>query len=160
MAKLGALWDYLTSIVGKLGDIIQSLKALPGSLIDLLFKMLKDIFIPNKENVFKMFDDTKAYVASKFPFLDYSSNIVNIFKGERFIEDVNVGLSLPYVGSVNFKIIESKYVNDAIQTFRNVIRGFLILMVMFYHLNELFTFIGQRQATVSERKPIQGFGKY
>ena len=138
--------------MGKLGDIIQSLKDLPGSLIDLLFKLLKDIFIPDKEVLTSMIDDTKAHIESKFPFLSYSSKIISIFQGEKFIEDVEAGLSLPYIGSFEFKVIEAKYVNKGIEVFRAVIRGWIILMLLFYHLNEFFAFIGQRYATVHSQE--------
>lgn len=137
--------------MGKLGDILQSLKALPGSLIDLLFNLLKEMFIPDGEKLGNMMDDVKSHVASKFPFLTYSDKIVSIFQGEKFIEDVNVDLSLPYVGSVSFKIIESKYVNKGIEAFRAVIRGWIILMVMFYHINEFLSFIGQKEAFKGSR---------
>ena len=65
---------------------------------------------------------------------------------------MEAGLSLPYIGSFNFKIIEAKYVNQGIEVFRSVIRGWIILMVLFYHLNEFYSFIGQRYATVHSQE--------
>ena len=152
MAKLGALWDYLTSIVGKLTSLGESIIALPGRMIELISNFFKEVFIPDKEVLTSMFEDTKAHIESKFPFLSYSSKIISIFQGEAFIEDVEVGLSLPYVGSFGFKIIESKYVNQGIEVFRSFIRGWIILMVLFYHLNEFYSFIGHRYATVHSQE--------
>lgn len=121
-------------------------------MIELISAFFKELFIPDREKIGNMMDETESYISSKFPFLEYSDKIVNIFQGERFIEDVNVGLSLPYVGSFNFKIIESKYVNDGIQAFRAIIRGWIILMVMFYHINEFLSFIGQRESFMKSEK--------
>lgn len=157
MAKLGALWDYLTSILDKLNYLGQSIIGLPGRMIELLSKLFKEIFIPDGEIMKKIFDDLVKHIQSKFPFLNYSDKFINVFKGERFIEDISANLSLPYIGSFNFKIIESKYVNDGVQYFRSILRGWVILMMLFYHMNELFAFIGQRQATGLVSKPIQNF---
>lgn len=118
-------------------------------MMELISAGLKELFIPDGAEMKKIFDDLVKHIQSKFPFLDYTDKFINMFKGERFIEDIHVGLSLPYIGSFNFKIIEAKYVNDGVQYFRSILRGWVILMMLLYHLNELFSFIGQRQATVS-----------
>lgn len=119
--------------------------------MELITAGLKELFIPDGAKMKQIFDDLVKNIQSKFPFLDYTDKFIGIFKGERFIEDINASLSLPYIGSFNFKIIEAKYVNDGVQYFRSILRGWVVLMMLFYHLNELFAFIGQKQATGSGR---------
>ncbi|MFZ1758850.1 MAG: hypothetical protein WAT96_07360 [Streptococcus suis] len=124
-------------------------------MVELISAFLKEFFIPDLEDMKKIYNDLVKNIQSKFPFLDYTDKFINMFKGERFIEDINAGLSLPYIGTFDFKIIEAKYVNDGVQYFRSILRGWVVLMLLFYHLNELFTFIGQGRSTVSVSKPIE-----
>lgn len=124
---------------------------------------IKSIFMPDKKVLNDMINDTKAHLESKLPFLGKESEIKGIFGSEKSMKDVGAtygnrviecldcekDVSTPYLGRFNFKVIDSEYLNKGIDKFRPIIRGFLVLMLLFYNFNQFFGFIGQRFSVTS-----------
>lgn len=68
--------------------------------------------------------------------------IGSLFGEERPIDDVTGSYTVPGVGSFEFKFLDSHYLKEGIAVFRPYIRGFIVLLLVFYNANQFAKFFG------------------
>ena len=142
------VWNFFegafSSIVSVVSNIWDSVKGIPGSILD----GLKWLFVPSEDKINKSIQTLSNTFKSTFGVDSY--DISNIFGTETEIADQQATIS---VGGYEFTltVFNVKYLVRAISTFRPVIRGFIIFLLILYNINQFLALI--RQAPI-------GFGTH
>lgn len=74
-----------------------------------------------------------------------------LFDGSQAVEDVFVDYSIAGVGSFNLKVLDTKFFVDGVTYFRPFIRGFIVLMMLLYHIKQVIGFFGYDSGVVTGR---------
>ena len=142
------IWNFFegafSSIVSVVSNIWDSVKGIPDSILD----GLKWLFVPSEDKINKSIQTLSNTFKSTFGVDSY--DISNIFGTETEIADQQATIS---VGGYEFTltVFNVKYLVRAISTFRPVIRGFIIFLLILYNINQFLALI--RQAPI-------GFGTH
>lgn len=75
----------------------------------------------------------------------------DLFTSEKPIEDIEESYSINGLGTLNIKFLDTKYLVQGVAYFRPFIRGFLVLMMMLYHIRQLISFFGYDAGVVAGR---------
>lgn len=67
----------------------------------------------------------------------------SLFDSSKPIEDVYADYNVPGVGTIELKFFESSYLRAGIEYFRPFIRGFMVLMILFFDWRMLMSFFKQ-----------------
>lgn len=62
---------------------------------------------------------------------------------EKPVENVNADYNIYGVGTLNLKFFDATYLIQGVNRFRPVIRGFVVLLLLFYNYYQVLSFIGQ-----------------
>lgn len=140
--------DILGNIKDKIVDIYDKIVELPTNILN----GLKDIFIPKTDNIDSMFDNAMQSIRSKFGFQEFNLNaLTNTSSSPTDIED---NYSFNGIGNLKLKFFDTKYLIKGVEYFRPFIRGFVVLMLIFYNIKMFLGFIGHdigiRQKEVKE----------
>lgn len=144
----GQVWSFFESAFSSLGDVVSniwdSVKGIPGSILD----GLKWLFVPDGDEIDKSIQTLSNTFKATFGIDSY--DISNIFGTETEISDQQGTIS---IGGYEFTgtVFSVKYLTRAISTFRPVIRGFIVFLLILYNINQFFALI--RQAPI-------GFGTH
>lgn len=114
-----------------------------SGLPDLILSGIKSVFLPDKETLQASFDK----VTAKCDKLLVSYDLERLFKAETDITDVTVT-----VRGKKAVIVDSSIVQIGISHFRPYIRGFFVLMLVFFNVNQFLSLIGAN--------PISAIGAY
>ena len=131
------------SLANWLHDIWDGIKELPTLILD----GIKDIFIPDTlvlENRFNEFLDTL-----KFQFNFDTDFFTSVFDDEKPVTDITTDYFISGVGNFNLKMFDSKFFIDGVEYFRPFIRGFLVLLMAFYNVRMMLSFIRQDAGVVA-----------
>lgn len=110
---------------------------------DLILSAIKSVFVPDKETLQASFDK----VTVKCNKLLVSYDLERLFKTETNIADVTV-----IMYGKKAVVVDSSIVQTGISYFRPYIRGFLVLMLVFFNVNQFLSLIGAN--------PISAIGAY
>lgn len=144
----GQVWNFFEGAFSSLGSVVSniwdSVKGIPGSILD----GLKWLFVPDGDEIDKSIQTLSNTFKSTFGIDSY--DISNIFGTETEIADQQGTIS---IGGYEFTgtVFSVKYLTRAISTFRPVIRGFIVFLLILYNINQFFALI--RQAPI-------GFGTH
>lgn len=142
------VWNFFEGAFSSLGSVVSniwdSVKGIPGSILD----GLKWLFVPSEDKINKSIQTLSNTFKSTFGVDSY--DISDIFGTETEIADQQATIS---VGGYEFTltVFNVKYLVRAISTFRPVIRGFIVFLLILYNINQFFALI--RQAPI-------GFGTH
>lgn len=75
-----------------------------------------------------------------------------LFSMETPVKDQYVDYEVPGVGSFEFKVLDTKFFVDGVTYFRPFIRGFLVLLMLLYHIRQLVGFFGYNAGVVPGRQ--------
>lgn len=75
----------------------------------------------------------------------------NLFSGESAVEDVDGNYTILGVGTFNLTFLDASWIVDGVTYFRPFIRGFLVLLMMLYHVKQLIGFFGYNAGVVQGR---------
>lgn len=139
------LYGFFNDLTTAVEDVWDAIKSLP----DLILEGIKSIFIPDKGYIEESFDSFLEEMKMKFN-LDTSA-FENLFQGEAPVSDVNVNYDVPGVGNFNLKVFDSSYLAQGVGFFRPIIRGFLVLMMLLFHVKQLIGFFGYDSGVVAGR---------
>lgn len=123
-----ALGESIASIPQRIGDFIASL------------------FVPDTEKLNNTFDDVKAKFQRAFNVS--SLDISGIFGDEVRPSVKGHKVSVKNVGTFNMPDIDFTYLDKALEKFRPIIRGFLVLLLIFYNFNQYSKLI--KAGTITE----------
>ena len=122
---------------GFFNDIKNAILALPKLILD----GLKEIFIPDIEeikNSFKDFQDKFALVfGANFNALD------NLFTREKPLDDVVINYEIPGLGEFELTILDKEWLHTGVAYFRPIIRGWLTLLLVIFAWNNILGLIRQ-----------------
>lgn len=62
---------------------------------------------------------------------------------EEAIPDAKGDYNIPGVGNMQLTFFDTSFLKRGIEYFRPIIRGFLVLLLCFFHYKQVLTFIGQ-----------------
>ncbi len=142
------VWNFFEGAFSSIGSVVSniwdSVKGIPGSILD----GLKWLFVPDGDEIDKSIQTLSNTFKSTFGVDSY--DISDIFGTETEIADQQATIS---VGGYEFTltVFNVKYLVRAISTFRPVIRGFIVFLLILYNINQFFALI--RQAPI-------GFGTH
>lgn len=128
-----------------MSDIWDSITSLP----ELILEGIKDIFIPDSDYIESSFNSFLSELKMKFN-IDTGA-FESLFTSEQPVSDTYVDYDLTGVGSFHLKVFDSKFLVDGVTFFRPFIRGFLVLMMLFYHIKQVIGFFGYDSGVVTGR---------
>lgn len=146
------VWSFFESAFSSLGSVVSniwdSVKGIPGSILD----GLKWLFVPDGDEINKSIQTLSNTFKSTFGIDSY--DISNIFGTETEIADQQGTIS---IGGYEFTgtVFSVKYLTRAISTFRPVIRGFLVFLLVLYNINQLLALIRQNPIAIGIHLPTQ-----
>lgn len=167
IGKLKDVIDFLKSIVDVLGgiayaifnvfadtlqNIIDGILSIPKAI----FNFIKRIFIP--EDGFIEDANNKLKIAFSHLLIEY--DLTGLVSGEKAISDITCTL---YGQQVT--ILKASIIVKGIKAFRHIIRGFIVLMLILFNINQFLALIGQPTVSqvlggaVAYNKDTQGGGK-
>ena len=123
---------------GTLMGIFNLLKALPQTLANLILDGIKSIFIPDPEHMEAQFMGLLDEINEKYAF-DF--DLDSLFSNSKEPDDI---VAVYTVGSKNIEMtfVAWYYLKNAVEYFRPFIRGFIILMLIFYNLRQFASLFG------------------
>lgn len=143
--NISGLWGWLDGIVSGLETVWQAITSLPEKIAD----SVKDIFVPDNEYIETQFDGFLNEMKMKWGFSD--SFMHGLFDNETAVTDIKSDYTIPGVGSFKLTMFDSSFFVQGITYFRPFIRGFLVLMMMLYHIKQLIGFFGYDAGVVTGR---------
>lgn len=101
---------------------------------------IRDVFIPDTEFI----NSQVEYLKSEFLALGIGLyDMTDIFNEEKPFEDITASIRGQEVVIVNMDIVKG-----AVEEFRPIIRGFMVLMLVIYNYNQFMGLIGQQGITM------------
>lgn len=116
-----------------------------------------DIFIPDTEYIEKKFNTFLNDLQLRFG-ID-SAIFVGLFDSSSPVEDTYADIPIPGVGTFKLKLFDASFFVDGVAYFRPFIRGFLVLMMLLYHIKQLIGFFGYDAGVVQGRSDWIGYNK-
>lgn len=142
---VNVLTSLKNTLVGWLSDIWDSIKSLPKSILD----GIKDIFVPDSGYIDTAFNSFINDIKAKFN-IDTSA-FENLFTSEKPVEDVYIDYEINGIGKKKFKVLDTSFLKQGVEFFRPIIRGFIVLMLLFYNIRQLIGFFGYDAGVVAGR---------
>lgn len=139
------VWGFFETSFNTVSSIIQNIFSTVVSLPENILNGIKSIFIPRETEVQKSIDTLTNTFKSTFGVDSY--DISNIFGTEAEITDQQGTIQ---VGGYEFNgtVFNVKYLVNAISTFRPVIRGFIVFLLILYNINQFLALIRQNPLAV------------
>lgn len=144
----------MSSVVDWLKDIAEGIIQIPIKIGE-FFKDLgttildgiKAIFIPDKDDISANFNAFVNEMKMKFGF---NTEVFNtLFDGEMAVQDQYADYNISGVGTFKFKFLDTKFLYEGVSYFRPLIRGFLVLLMAFYNIKMILSFIRQDAGVVT-----------
>jgi hypothetical protein len=129
-SKIGSFFDGLwENLSSSFGSFLDAISGLP----DKIFEGIKGIFIPTEEDITKVTDKLE----SSFESLLITYDLKALFSSTKAIGDVDVTI----MGSTA-TVIDTSSLTTALNDLRPYIRGFLVLLLVFFNINQFMVLIG------------------
>lgn len=109
----------------------------------LILDGIKEIFIPDTDAISADFNNMIESIENRLGLTTDSLEALKDGITEVPLSDINAEYSLPGVKTFTLPFMETSFVRDAIAFFRPLIRGFIILLLIFFNYKQLLSFIGQ-----------------
>lgn len=151
--RLGGIWDGIKAIPGQiidgisswLSNIYDNLLSLPGAILD----GLKEIFIPDTDDIESTFNATVDAISARFGFQKF--NLDTLFGTSSAPKDENHNYNIPGVGNLRLKFLDTSYLIQGVEYFRPFIRGFIVLLLLFFNFRNFLGFIGHNLGDKTEK---------
>ena len=147
------LTAFFNNMINSLKDVVDSILELPNKILNIL----KDLFIPNIENMKTSFNSFIDYMTEKFGFTPLintlhslvdsvsdngssvgAADVENNFNYTIFDDDVKETFSL----NLDFSIPFSEFYNSVVKgQIGDYMKGVFFLLLIFYNLSELYFII-------------------
>ncbi len=137
--------DHIKNIPSLLSDLWDTIKGIP----DLIISGLKSLILPDKD----YFSNKKLQIENSFSrLLGFDVSSVSEFFDSSNVVSTNLeakehDYSIHGVGTVKLKAFDNKFLIEGVNKFKPFIRGFVVLMLVFFHLNNILNLIGQASLT-------------
>lgn len=101
---------------------------------------IKEIFVPDTEELESIWQTTTSQISAKFGFAQY--DLESLFTQERAVEDIEGDYKINGLGTMHIKFLDTTYLTQGITHFRPYIRGFIVLLCVFYNIRMAVGFFG------------------
>lgn len=148
----GQVWGFFESAFSSLGDVVSNIwnavKGIPDAILD----GLKWLFVPSEDSINQSIQTLSNTFKSTFGIDSY--DISNVFGTETEIANQTATIN---VAGFEFTcvVFDVKYLVNAISTFRPVIRGFFVFLLLLYNINQFLALIRQNPIAVGVHIPMQ-----
>lgn len=154
------LWNYIKDIPSQVWDFVKQIPSLVWGFFENSFSTLtsvfkntydfvkeipskildgiKSIFVPREEDVNNSIERLKTSFSDTFGIGDFDlSGVMGVST-----EISNKSTEITILGyTFNFSFFDVTYIKRAVNDFRPYIRGFILLMLALYNINQFFSFI-------------------
>lgn len=134
----GQVWSFFESAFSSLGDVVSNIWNAVKGIPDAIFEGIKRIFIPDTDKIQSSIDKLKDAAKSKFGVEVDLSGIMGV--GTEVTNHSGTVEILGYSFTADF--LDVSYLISGVTTFRPYIRGFIILLIFLYNINQFLHFIG------------------
>lgn len=108
-----------------------------------LYNIIKSVFVPEPEVVKSQMVGLVEDISHTFNLtIDSDQWLVDSFT-EEAIPDEKGQYHISGVGTLELTFFDTSFLKRGIEFFRPIIRGFIVLLLAFYHYRQVLTFIGQ-----------------
>lgn len=141
-------WSHFDNLTNWFKSVFDSISNLPSLISD----GLKDIFIPDVETLQADLEAAVENITSQFGI--HFDTYDRLFDTEIAPEDVVEDYNIPGIGTFKLKFLDTSYLINGVAFFRPFIRGFLVLLLLFYNWKQALTLFDQNPAIAGSA--IQG----
>lgn len=135
----GQVWSFFESAFCSLGDIVSNIWNAVKGIPDAILEGIKRIFIPDSDKIQSSIDRLKEVAKSKFGVETVDlSGIMGV--GTEISNQTGTVEILGYSFTADF--LDVRYLVSAVATFRPYVRGFIVLLIFLYNINQFLHFIG------------------
>lgn len=153
LGGIKSVWESIGTLPQKIGDSLkgffEDIKDAITSLPNLILDGIKGIFIPDTDYIETAFNSFIEELKIKFN-IDTSA-FESLFQNEQPVEDIYTDYEIPGVGSFKFKVLDTSFLKEGLLTFRPIIRGFIVLMLLLFNIRQLIGFFGYDAGVVAGR---------
>lgn len=132
-----AFKDAFDTVTDWLYDIVVAIFELPGKVLE----GIKEIFIPDTEEIESMFDEASNSIRSKFGFQEF--NLDSLANNSSQPTDIEGNYSINGLGTMKLTFFDTTYLIKGVEYFRPFIRGFIVLLLVLFNTRMFLVFIGQ-----------------
>ena len=135
----GQVWNFFESAFSTLTSVFRSTYEFVITIPEKIFEGIKRIFIPDTNKIQSSINSLQNVAKSKFGVETVDlSGIMGV--GTEVTNHSGTVEILGYSFSADF--LDVTYLIQGVSTFRPYIRGFLILLIFLYNINQFLHFIG------------------
>lgn len=124
------------TLFDKLRELGENIKSLPTTVLN----GLKEIFIPDTADIEETFMKGVDAISAKFGFPEFDLDALADSSVQP--DDVTSDYDIPGVGTMNLKFFDASFLVQGVEYFRPFIRGFIVLLLVFYNWRQFLSFIG------------------
>lgn len=143
ISKIAA--NVANALSGFFSNVVEAITGLP----DLILNGIKSIFVPDADYIETAFTSFTDEMKAKFN-IDTSA-FESLFQAEQPVEDISADYDVPGVGTLNLKFLDTSFLSSALDKFRPIIRGFIVLMIFLFNIRQLIGFFGYDAGVVAGR---------
>lgn len=135
----GQVWSFFESAFSSLGDVVSNIWNAVKGIPDAILEGINRIFIPDSDKIQSSIDRLKEVAKSKFGVETVDlSGIMGV--GTEISNQTGTVEILGYSFTADF--LDVRYLVSAVATFRPYVRGFIVLLIFLYNINQFLHFIG------------------
>ena len=139
--------NWFSSLGQGISQIGDKLTTLPTLIANAVVNGIKGIFIPDAALIQNKFEYLLTQLEDKFGF--NTSFFDGLFGDAEQIEDVDGKYYIYGIGNLQLKFLDTRWLIYGVEKFRKYIRGFIILLLAFYHIKQVLSFIRQDAGVVA-----------
>lgn len=136
----GQVWGFFENSFSALTSVFKNTYDFVITIPEKIFEGIKSIFVPREEVVNEKIDSLKNVFVTTFGIESY--DLSNVLGVETQITDQKGIINIAGF-DFNVTFLDVTYIVKAVSTFRPYIRGFIVLLMIFYNINQFLTLIGQ-----------------
>lgn len=135
--------DFKDLAEGYFDGLIEGVIGIPNAIKE----KLEEIFVPDTEEIEGEFTAFLELLQTEFSF--DTEFFENLFEDGEPVTDIYTDYTIPGVGEFNLKVFDTEFLVQGVEYFRPFIRGFLVLLMGFYHVHMILGFIRQDAGRVT-----------
>lgn len=128
--------NFYEAVLQYLQDILDTLKKVPEQIVAGLYEMFSHLFAPSSEDVQADIDDLKKSIFDSvgFDIEELEATLSNV--ESEPIQDIYIDLKIGD-STQRVKVFDTKFLIVGVNYFRPYIRGFIMLLMFFFVLNQI-----------------------
>lgn len=161
LGGIKSVWQAVTNLPSLIADALSgafdAVKDAVLSLPNLILDGIKSIFIPDTNYIKDRMESFTDEMAMKFSF--DTEFFEDLFQAEKPVEDIEMDYNITGVGDFKLKVLDTSFFVQGVTYFRPFIRGFLVLLMLLYHIKQLIGFFGYDAGVIAGRQEWVAYTK-